>query len=381
MWSWSSLCFYIILGLFSVELMKKQSENKHRLFYFFSFIVILLFFAVFRYVGYHRGVLVGGSDAITYISYFDECLWNSTHIYSNHVEIGFQIFTKCIRSITDNYHLYFCIIYIIILSSLWLFVKEFSRHKISYIPMLMIMLIYVKSFTVIRTALSISLILLGIIALRRNKAIPCIVLMLLSVLFQRASVVYACFPLFYLVYQKRKLTKGHAICFVIISAIIGILLQKFLSSGVFFMFSGGAYDKYVVSSLSTGYWMDYLKIIFDQIIVLCLIIFYDKLLTKNLNPENRESYTLLTSMCYYDLLMIPVCGILGIWRANEYFFIARLLMLGMFIYQVKKYKINDSSKRLFCLIMMLIIILWFSFRMLTIYDKSSVMPYILEFFI
>lgn len=386
MWSWQTFFFYLFMSIIGMLLIKrgiKTERNK----YFIIWFIIWIIWACFRYVGYYNGFLVGGGDALTYVTYFDSCLSENSHLYATHAELGFRVFTKIIRSITSNYHIYFFVIYGIILLSIKEFLEAFSIRDMNCVPFIMLGFIYVKSFSVIRSALSIALILFGICLLKKEKNIACVVLVALSVMIQRASIVYAGFPIFYYVYQRKRLTKKSAVVFVLISIAFGVVIQKVLSGGSWAFFSGGAYDKYVVMSLSPGYWIDYFKLVGDQILVLIIIVFMKNKLDKQYKTgqlelprrlmKDAKSITMLECMCYYELLLAPFCGILDIWRGADYFYVPRLVLLGVLIKRVADYNLPSFySRRIFRVLVYGGIIFWFSLRMYTIYDKSDIMPYI-----
>lgn len=83
-------------------------------------------------------------------------------------------------------------------------------------------------------------------------------------------------------------------------------------------------------------------------------------------------------MCYFDLMLIPICYILGIWRGVSYFFLPRLLILGYIITDFSR-KISKNSRKAYYMIVKVAMPIWLVLRLFTVYDVSGLMPYYLDF--
>lgn len=376
MWDWTSVIIYIgfaVIGGFLLKQSIMSNTRDNTITYGGAFILIWTFMAVFRYVSEYNGFITGGSDAPTYISYFKICNVPNNHLYEAHTEFLFKLLTKFIRKFTDNYRLYFLIIYSFITYAYFKFLKNINFTKISYAPLFMIMIVYAKAFSSIRTGIAIACILLGVIKYDKKKYVSCVLLMTSSVLFQRSSIIYAVYPLFAYIHKNGLLKRKKAVIYTLLGFMFGIIAQRVLMSSPVPFFKGGAYAKYILRSLEDGYFTDYMKIIADQVIVLVLYYLY---LRKSSIYNRRATdwiHRTLDSMWCFDCLMTPICYVLNIWRASEYFFVPRLLMLGIFIYDFRK-KITDDSKTLYDCGTTLILILWFIIRLSTIYDVTDLMP-------
>ena len=113
-WSTWSMFLYVFMGIISmrsingIKKIEYRTRQKVKLsnYYFVVWFVIWIFVTVFRKVDYN----IGGSDAIEYVHYFQDCLNNDLNtLYANHLDKGFQFLTKAFRLFTADYHVYFFI--------------------------------------------------------------------------------------------------------------------------------------------------------------------------------------------------------------------------------------------------------------------------------
>ena len=344
--------------------------------------LIWLFLAVYRYVGYEGGIIIGGNDAPTYIDYFQMCLaGKGNNIYFVRTEPLFQIMTKMVRSITANYHVYFALIYGLIIFSYLRFIDEFDFLQSNKAPLFMLVFPFIQSFCAIRTHITIALILLAIVALKNKKNIVMWALLIASAFIQRASLIYAIFPIFYFYYKKNKMTMKKATAFVIIGCAIGYIGKKVIIGGSIGYLTGGVYANYASASSSAGYLFDYIKLIVEQVIIDgYMILSYKKVngQLQEMGKIEKEKLQMLQMMCYFDLMLIPICYIWGIWRGASYFFLPRLLILGYIITCFSR-KISKNSRKVYYIIVKLVMPIWLVLRLFTVYDVSGLMPYYLDF--
>jgi hypothetical protein len=92
----------------------------------------------------------------------------------------------------------------------------------------------------------------------------------------------------------------------------------------------------------------------------------------------KEKLRMLQMMCYFDFMLIPICYILGIWRGASYFFLPRLLILGYIISDFSM-KISKNSRKVYYMIVKVVMPIWLVLRLFTVYDVSGLMPYYLDF--
>lgn len=361
----------------------KSGKNKQS--YYILLFIVWTIFAVYRYVGQYKGIIVGGSDTPTYIEYFNTCLQtNVTSLYSYRTEILFRVFTMAIRYFTNDYHVYFFIIYGFIIYCYISFIDEFDTPQINKTPLIMLFFCYLQSFCAIRTHITIAITLLILVCLHRKKYFYFPILAIMSFFIQKASLIFLLYPFFLFYFSKKKLTWKKAVSLVVFGCCVGVLGRRIILSGTIDGLSG-VYVNYALKSTNSGYFIDYIKLIIEQVIIDILVVTllrkhrnYKLIASENSKDESIDRIQNLTMMCYYDLMLIPVCYVMGIWRGYCYFYIPRLLMLG-YMLAILYHKINSNSKKLYKLLIFCICVSWFIFRLTTIYDVSDLMPYIFDF--
>lgn len=162
MWDIKSVILYLVMasiGYFCISEERRSIQNGVRRRLKVSYAILFfvwLFLAVYRYVGYESGIIIGGNDAPTYIDYFQTCLaGKGNNIYFVRTEPLFQIMTKAVRTITSNYHVYFALIYGLIIFSYLRFIDEFDLLQSNKTPLFMLVFPFIQSFCAIRTHITI----------------------------------------------------------------------------------------------------------------------------------------------------------------------------------------------------------------------------------
>ena len=221
----------------------------------------------------------------------------------------------------------------------------------------------------------------GVFALKNRRNILMWGLLIASVFIQRASLIYAIFPIFYFYYKKNKMTMKKATAFIIIGCAVGYIGKKVIIGGSIGYLTGGVYANYASASSSAGYLFDYIKLIVEQVIIDgYMILSYKKVngQLQEMEELEKEKLRMLQMMCYFDLMLIPICYILGIWRGASYFFLPRLLILGYIITDFSR-KISKNSRKAYYMIVKVAMPIWLVLRLFTVYDVSGLMPYYLDF--
>lgn len=384
-WDVTSMIFYIFMGLismFSISYVKRKEYISGNL-YKNTNLIFMTWFIIWIVISVWRGVSknIGGSDAITYIEYFRECLDpNLNTLYANHLDIGFQLLCKLIRIIFSDYHIFFIIIYGIIIYSYQAFINEFCLSDISFEPMILVFFIYLRGFNTIRTNLSVAFLLIALILLFRKKYKLMIMFIILSCGMHIATLLYSGFFIFYLVYKKNKIKLYHGIFLWGIA--IGaanlfreLLIKTDLGNGL-----RGAYKSYALNSIGKSFFESSWKIAFGQLMLLLIIIILHKKIKKDIskkNTLNQERYNMIFLLCFYDFLMIPICHLIGMWRGYEYFYLPRLIMWGIVISVILK-KFTKNSRIFIKIIIFTIFVSWMIFRLYNTWEESLLMPYIFE---
>ena len=386
MWDYPTLCIYISVALVSALLIKKEkavelTSNVSFVNRYYMLIFLLwTSLATFRYIGYYNGVIVGGMDAPMYKEFFEICRSeNQRNLYSYHTESLFQLFTKLVRLLTDDYRIYFAISYGFIVIAYLLFIKEFVDSNKNCFVYSMLFFVYLKSFCAFRTHLAIAILLISIVLINRNKSVIGIVLALSTISIQRGSIFFALFPVFFWVNKRKTIKLKTCLVLIILGVSVGVISQKIAIHGSYSWMMGGAYQKYAQASMNAGYTIDYLKLIFEQLLIIVLFFIYDKNMIASRETSCKSSkYEMLRVIMIYDSMLVPISYVLNIWRGVDYFFLPRLIILDNIISLMSSALKNNNERKAFNMAVLIIIVSCFVFRLSTVYDISALMPYVLD---
>ena len=380
-WSNITLVLYIISGVVcwaNVYYVKKNKKILSKGFFckeYFVWYIWWIALAVFRKVDIDHG----GKDAPSYIEYFQSCLHNS----ADTTDFAFKVFNQGIRLLTSNYKVFFFIYYSIIIFSLVIFINEFLRTQASTIPLMILIYLYLRSFTSMRSNFAIAIILLSLVALHRKKYFFTIIFAGIAVLTHVSAFIYVAFIVFYFFYHDRKIGIVKSIVFFAFAFLVGTYIQRYVLSGGFAFLTdigSGAYASYARRSLSRNFILDYSVSNIPQLVLFLTLMFFSKPLNELINESSEVDKTkleFLRLMAYYDFCMIPVLFLFDIYRGYEFFYVARLVLWGELIVIIRKY-FNTKSKKIVNLFFLIIFIIWMINRIGATWESSHLMPYIFD---
>ncbi len=401
-WSITTLFLYILIawiGYFCLKEAKKNNDNvkficaytKKRLILskaLFTWCIVWLVFAVLRYISPE----IGGTDAPTYIEYFEKCLEPTSNLYSYRTEITFRVFTKIIRIFCSDYHLYFFIIYTVIILGYILFLKEYSSKDICFLPVIASAYHYFLTYNIVRNGFSIGILMIAFYFLKRNKYMASLMTATVSVLMHTASIFYAPFVIFYIFFKKwkdisyRKLIAIATAVMILVESICSILRKMVLAgqfNGLFTKLGlGQPFDVYANAVKGDSFWKEFLtfKISRPQLLLVLFLFIFIKYLDRDVKKQGIaavERFSILKMMILYDYIMLPLVYWFSVWRGPEYFLLARLIVWGEIIHWIST-KINCSSKKYLDLAIFAVFILYFSLQIYKYWDMSNLTPYHFE---
>lgn len=338
--------------------------------YFTCFFLVLLFLAVFRKVTYQ----LGGTDAPNYI-------YNFLHIFegvrntgeSREIEWGFHEITILIRHITDNYRIYFAFMYGIIIYGYIKFIKDNCPTGLSYIPFLLLMYPFIKSFNTMRTSVAISIFLIGLSYIDKSKW-KSLLITASSILFHRISLLFVfVWPVCIIMKKKYpKLSRKKFVFITLAGIIISFLLSlRFQQYAVAVQMFEGADASYIQRTMGQDYLMRYPMFFAQMVLFIILVFSYNSI-------KWDEKTGLLRSMIIYDLWVVPAGLVLGLWRSHEYLYLVRLSLWSAIIYAMTKNK-SKSGAIFIKTIFLVIFIAWLVFRIYKEWESSHLSPYVLDF--
>lgn len=381
-WDWTTLLIYIIMATGGVLCLNNRSKytiviNKvHKINMAYTlFFIVWVVFAAYRYIAPNG---IGGTDAYSYVEYFEKCIYAVSNSFSYRAEVGFRFFNQFLRHITDDYHIYLIIVYSVIVGSYIYFVKTF-KNKYSSSALYVVSLFYfVNSFCVLRSSLASAILLIGITFLYKKKYFWAAFLGIISIFIHSSLIFYLGFYVFWFLFKKKKLTVKICIMFAVLGLVVGKVFQTLVISDTLNIISGTPIDVYVGYSMSKGFFADYWKIIISQLLLVVIFVIYRRKLlsrVKLFDDGAKEQFYFIYVTCLYDLLLIPILLVLNVWRGIEYFFWPRLIMWG-YIIKVIASQVSGKSRRIIYVGAVVCGYAYMIFRIYTQYDMGGLMPYI-----
>lgn len=375
-WSTGTLIFYISLSIIVAVLLKiainkkKNKNNIYKLIYFIIF-GLLSFIAVFRYID----IKIGGTDSIAYIKQFNEATlvpFNIVKIITlNGKEYIFYNMFYIFRTVTDDYHYVFFLIYtIIILSYIFFITKNFKTNN-KWMVLMLLILPYINSFNVIRNSLAGAIGLIALNKLKDNRKIKFYLLSIIATLMHYTAIILILFEIYNSFVKKRLLKKEKKIkTLYVLIIIIELILYPIL---IGYMENTG-YSVYL--GLEYSLW-GYIPIL---ILFIATEITKKDLLKKLKEDTNIIFYNAFIFYCLMLPILIPFNGPS---RLNIYFEIPRIIIWGyvLDILQNKIKQFKDRNGYIYNLAIGSIIIIWIIFRIFRTWELSGIMPYYNEFFI
>ena len=338
--------------------------------YYLLFVFIFVFIAVCRKIGYG----IGGTDALGYIENFIHIFEYSSRFQEQ--EQLFLYFNKLVRSFTDNYRVYLFICYSFIAFSYVYFLKNFYSPRASYIPLLLLIIPFLRSFSSLRSSLAISLFLIGLVLFlvkqRRNWGIFFIIA---TFWIHRMSILYIAFVPFYYIFRRCivKLQGKSLFLFFLVFLVGGYLFSKLLQNYVLAMqFFYSETDAWYLSSSLDMNLMSRWPMMINYILLLCAIFYLHKRIP---STDRMNNLKILVS---YDIFVMLPSLIFGMWRANEYLYLARLAMWGVLI-KVFLDNFKPILRPFLRVVIFVLFLSWLVFRIYQDYAELSIMPYVFDF--
>ena len=374
----ASLVLYVLIAISGSLLIKAANNNKSvkipyirsgEFLYYTILFVVFVVFAVFRKVDAN----VGGTDAPAYIYNFEN-IFNTGTRYEYQEQL-FLVFIKAVRYLTDEYKVYFLICYSLIAYSYIYFLKNFLPDKaVSYIPFILLLYPYLKSFNTLRSSLAIAIFLIALVCLLKKKNVLGTLLIFSTFFIHRMSILYIVFVPFYFLFRKQVCGYGRRklllflIFFILASYLCARFLQHFIIAFQLLYSDTDAY--YLTKSIETGILTRWPMLLPHFLLLVFLLSFQNKL------PKNGKA-DFLKILCIFDIIIMPVSVVLGMWRANEYFYVARLITWGVLI-ELFSNLFSKSSKIIVKLVVFAAFLTWLIFRICSEWQELKIMPYLLD---
>ena len=339
-WSLGTTVLYSVMGLIgciAINFVLKKSnkvpfyKNKYYIYWFTSWTLL----AAFRCI--EGGA--GGDDAEAYYTYFLKSFnihgYELTALGLYDSNFGFRWYNRILRLISDNQFFFLFVTHGIMLACIIKFIDYFRFKKIYIVPFFLVFFWYVRGFCTIRSNLATSILLIGLIFLVDKKYKQSIALAIVSFLFHKMMILYALFIPFYWYSQRKSITFRQIFIALLLLSLSTTLLTTYIFGGnVFGSEFSEHYSNYSDASMEVGFFGNFWKIAFEQIILGgMLFLFRKKIMTaaSKMSPLEFKKFQVIWFACLFDCLLIPVCSAFGIWRGYEIFYIPRLVMWAILL--------------------------------------------------
>lgn len=386
-WDIYSLLFYLLLAMtggvcsYYIYHHRTESSKMSRYLYYAIWFCSWEIAATFRRIG----SFIGGADSLAYIRYFNNCLLGENYQVQSHfgADLMYRYINQLVRIFTNNYHVLFFIIYAILMLSYFFTLKNFNDKRYSCIPYFIIFYIYLRGFVTFRTNLSVAMILFSLCCWKNKRNKLAVVFAILSVFFQRASILYAVIILFLYLVERKNVSIYKCILGILAMAVLGRVGQYIVANYNIPFLEHGAYRYYILyanegSTFFDGFW----KVALPQILLLILMFLFRKdikMYEEKLSHDGKSYTFRLTKMiCYFDIMTIPATFILHVWRGYEYLYIFRLIMWGALI-EIISQKFEERSRRIVKIFIWCLFIGWMAFRIYNTWEDSGLMPFSFDF--
>lgn len=369
----ASHILYILIGLISayfinISVNYKSNQFYHRQTGYILFYFIFVGLASFRLVT--NGIV--GTDASGYEDFFLNSFTQTSRFEEQ--DILFGLFNKAVRLFIKSPVIYRFICYSIITLAYIFFIKSFCIKGVSCIPFIVLMIPFLKSFNTMRSSMAIAVILYGLIFLKDRRTFWGVILICISVFIHRMSILYVMFLPFYAIFRHYKYTNSNIKLIVIVSTltIIGYYLALQVQQYAIALSLLDGTDAYYISKNLNGSILD------AAVTVIPLVLLSVMWLLCNKRLKYDKNISFLELMVSFDIIITPIANILGMWRANEYFYLGRLVFWSYLIpVFCSSFKIQS---RVFIKITFAILFTaWLTYRISREWEPCGLMPYKLFF--
>lgn len=339
-WSLSTTVLYSVMGFFgSVVILNVQKQDIQIPFYknknYICWLLFWTFIATFRCIEGGAGGNDAGAYYLYFLNSFDIHGYELTALELYDSNLGFRWYNRILRLISDNQMYFLFVTHGIMLAFVIKFLDYFRFRKMSIVPFFLVVFWYIRGFCTIRSNLATAILLLSLIFLVDKRYKQSIVLAIISFLFHKMMIVYALFIPFYWYSQHKKITFKQIIIAILLLSLSTTLLTTYIFGGnVFGSDFSEHYSNYSDASMEVGFFGNFWKIAFEQIILGVMLLLFQKriiIAASKMSSLEFRKFQVIWYACLFDCLLIPICSAFGIWRGYEIFYIPRLVMWAILL--------------------------------------------------
>lgn len=366
----NSLLLYTVIGILGAYSIRLGINNRNGVSFpwqtgYICFILMYVLLAGLRLVTPNG---IGGIDTYGYEIDFRNAFLSTSRF--DEQDVLFGLYNKVIRSFTDNVIIYRFICYFIITYAYVYFINAFCIKRISCIPFIVLMIPYLRSFNTMRSSLAIAIILIGLILLKKKKTGWSIILICASFFMHRMSILYVMFLPFYALFKNSKYINSKLWLIFIISflTIIAYFAAFYVQNYVLEMGILTGNDIYYVKKNREGSILETSVTLFPLLLISIMWLICIKKIKIN------EDTTFLKLMIIFDIISTPVAFVLGMWRANEYFYVGRLAFWSYLIPAFSS-RFNITIRKVTNVVFFILFTAWLIYRICREWESCGLMPY------
>lgn len=142
------------------------------------------------------------------------------------------------------------------------------------------------------------------------------------------------------------------------------------------------YSEYSENAMETGFLGNFWKIAFEQIVLGVLMLLLNKQALhykqNSLKSICYNKFNVIWYACLFDMMLIPICSVFGIWRGYEVFYIPRLVMWALLLGIIRP---KDKKWYVVYLIVICFIFYGWFFQRLSaksFWYETNLMPYLIN---
>lgn len=369
----NTIYLYLIVGficIFSVKYAKdgEYNETKERRGLWLMFITLIAF-AVFRKVAYR----IGGVDALgienRFVNLDSIGLGRFTH-----TDVLFGKYLVALHYISNSVIFYRAVSYGIIVYGYVYYIKNICPRDISPLPFIAILIPYMRSLNTMRSSVAIAFILFGLVTYYNRKYIWSVSWFILACFMHRVSIVFLPLIPFLFIYDYyfSDLTKTRYFVILSVSIFISFLIGETIQNYVVDtqLFRGDETSDYYYLTMNRGQ-----RAIERVSMYLPHLLLYCALFLKYNDIPKTNVTKFLIAIFSFDIIMLPISLILGMWRFFEFLFLPDLILWGVLIPLFYKdeepiYNLAVGCCVLFAFSSFMVI------RLLHDYQAAGLMPYL-----
>lgn len=386
-WDIPTLLLYLLMALIGVIFVNcalKMTINRREKGYvirnpfYFIIIIVWTFLAVFRSV--KEGV--GGTDTGEYIYFFKNC-WGSYDFMMEHIasDLLFKWINQGVRLFTDDYHVFFLLAYSFIVYSFMTFIQRFCTNISNPIPLLMVFYLYLRGFNTLKSNFCIALILLGLTCVANKRYFSAYLLLICTFLTHKSGFLFGLIIPFSHILNKYRIKKRYLIAISAFLFMMAAGIRDYFIEFASMNDLGGAYGSYAANAKENSSLFSGVVECFMQYVLVATIIFFSNKIIKISHLYGYKvssNLDMLITICYFDAILIPFNVMMGIWRGYEFCMIPRICMWTYILFFLSE-AFPRNSRIVVNTAYLLVILIWFIFRLNRTYMASNLMPYIFSF--